>query len=138
MRIATMSPRSSKRQAAFGAGRWQGTTRALLLSGLLGAAAASGCSQITDACTRELRWKLEPQARTLNVGESFTPELALSGCGGRERLTDVASWQSADARVVAVDARTGRVAALATGQTTVTVTTERYGVHGAIQVTVAE
>jgi hypothetical protein len=115
--------------------------RVLAVGSVLAVIAASACSQLpgaTGVCTSDLSWRLAPRERTLRVGETFTPELALFGCGGSERLSDVATWSAADARLTAVDARSGRVTALAVGQGTVTVTTERYGVRDAIVVTVVD
>lgn len=127
---------SSCRDLSFLAS-WRWTARSLRLTGLLGLLAASACSRITGACTDDLSWRLTPRERTLRVGESFTPELALFGCRGSKRLSDVVTWGTEDEGVVAVDAATGRVAALAAGQATVTASAAHYGVRDAVHVTVA-
>jgi hypothetical protein len=115
---------------------WRCTTRSLWLTCLLGLLATNACTPVTGACTDDLSWRLTPRERTLRVGESFTPELALFGCRGSRRLSDVVTWATENGDVVAVDAATGRVAALAAGQATVTASAAHYGVRDAVHVTV--
>jgi uncharacterized protein YjdB len=88
------------------------------------------------ACTRELSVRVAPEAQTLRVGESFTPTIALTSCGGRERLSDTIAWRTADAAIASVQAATGRVTAVAPGETTITGRAQEYGVDAPVRVTV--
>jgi hypothetical protein len=108
---------------------------------LAGAALAltlAGCQSIVGdrVCTRELRAAFTPPEKMLAVGESFTATVALSSCGGAERLSDTFTWSATDSTIVMVDAQTGRVVALAPGQTHVMAKGERYGRVSGIPVTV--
>jgi uncharacterized protein YjdB len=113
-------------------------TRTLhLIAVLAGAAILVACAALpTEACTHELRIRLGPQDTTVRVGATYQARVGLSSCGGRKQLSDSFTWTAADAAVVRVDASTGRVTALATGETRVTVEGERYGRLGSIRVTV--
>lgn len=96
----------------------------------------SGCSNFTEACTSELSWRLTPATQTLRIGESFKPEMVLLSCGGKEQLKDTITWSTEDARILAVDSRSGRVSALAAGATVVTARAQFYGVSDDVHVTV--
>lgn len=97
--------------------------------------AALGCSSGDDACTQELGIEL-PSGRTIAPGESFTPKVRLSSCGGREHPKDVFIWRAHDPRVVSVDSSTGRITGQSAGSTYVEVDGRRFGVLGGIPVTV--
>jgi hypothetical protein len=88
-------------------------------------------------CTDELRIHLAPRDTGVVVGASFQASVSLSTCGGSKRLSDTFTWTSLDPAVVQVTASTGRVTAVATGETTVDVVGARYGPVGAIRITVA-
>jgi hypothetical protein len=83
------------------------------------------------ACTAELMIQLSETARTIAVGERFTPWVRLYGCGGRKRVTDTFTWRAEDPRVVAVDAVRGTVTGLAPGRTLVAV---RRTAHGELDI----
>ncbi len=104
---------------------------------LAGVAVLAACAALpTEACTDELRIQLGPRDTTVPVGASYQARIGLSSCGGREHLSDSFAWTAADPAVVRVDASTGRVTALASGETHVDVSGQRYGRLGSIRVTV--
>jgi hypothetical protein len=113
--------------------------RILSLVALLACTAAVGsCDAVpmlTGACTHELAVRLAPLDTTVHVGEAYYGRAALSTCGGQKQLPDRFAWTAADPAIVQVDA-SGRIRALATGETEVTVSGERYGRLGTIRVTV--
>jgi hypothetical protein len=91
----------------------------------------------SEVCTMELRSEVTPSDTTVAVGASFTPRIALSSCGGKKRLLDTFTWSSADPAIVAIQPTTGRITALAAGETSVTVDGVRYGRDlGRVQVVV--
>jgi Big-like domain-containing protein len=97
----------------------------------------AGCnSPFGSVCTNELRVVLDPGSRTLSVGESFTPTVALSSCGGKEKLSDTFTWASRDADIADVVAQSGLVTAKAAGSTRVDVTGAEYGPVGSVELTV--
>jgi hypothetical protein len=105
---------------------------------LLAALALVACDGLTGAdCTLELGIDLRPRGeQQLAVGASFTGSVALSSCGGRERLSDTFAWSGRDTLVVRVEAATGRVTGRAPGSTFVDVRGTRYGPLGTIPVVV--
>ena len=115
-------------------------TRPLRLSAvLIGAAILAACAaSATGVCTDDLRIQLGPQDTTVRVGASYQARIALSTCGGRKQVLDSFVWTAANPAVVRVDAPTGRVTALAVGETRVDVAGERYGRLGGIRVTVQQ
>ena len=105
-----------------------------LVAGALGACDGSF---LGTACTDELRTDLQPRGeQQIAVGTGFTATIALSTCGGRERLHDTFTWSARDTLVVRVDAATGRVTGRAPGSTAVEVRGARYGAVGTIPVAV--
>jgi len=113
--------------------RW--CARTLGIVSLVGATLA-GCDDAVSPCTLELRVALVPGDTAVAVGESFTPAVALSSCGGREWLADTFTWVAREPTVAEVDATTGQVTGLAPGVTDVEVSGARYGHLGAVSVTV--
>ena len=87
-------------------------------------------------CDADLQVRLNPQTRTLAVGETFTPSLRLLGCGGTEPLSDVVTWVAQDTSVARVDASSGRTLALRTGSTVILATGQKYHSVGGVAVTV--
>ena len=107
------------------------------LAATLGAGGCSAPNPLDETdCTRELRVALSPRDTAIVVGESFTPRLALSSCGGREQLTDSSTWAAGDPAVVSVEAATGRITGLTPGATAVEVAGDRYGRLGTVHVVV--
>ena len=88
-------------------------------------------------CTDELRIQLAPRDTSVVVGASFQARVSLSTCGGSKRLSDTFTWSSLDPTVVQVIASTGRVTAVAIGETTVNVVGARYGPVGGVRIMVA-
>jgi hypothetical protein len=85
------------------------------------------CNDPTGDCTLELGIDLRPQGeQRLAVGASFTGTVALSSCGGRQRVRDTFVWSGRDTLVVQVDAGTGRVTGRSPGSTLVEVRGTRY------------
>jgi len=114
--------------------------RAITVSCIALVAVALGAcdgSVLGTACTDELRTDLQPRGeQQIAVGTGFTATVALSTCGGRERLSDTFTWAARDTLVVRVDVATGRVTGRAPGSTAVDVRGARYGPVGTIPVTV--
>ncbi len=96
------------------------------------------CDGLTGAdCTLELGVDLRPKGeQRLAVDGSFTGTIALSSCGGRERLKDTFAWSARDTVVVRVEAATGRVTGRSPGTTFVDVRGAQYGTVGTIPVVV--
>jgi hypothetical protein len=93
--------------------------------------------QVAVTCTLELGVRLTPGSRSIAVGESFTPSVEITTCGGQLRLTDEITWATTDTSVVAVDAGTGRTTGRALGRAEVRPVGRRYGrLLGSIGVTV--
>lgn len=123
------------------------TTRAAhrfvaMASALLLSALAIGCRNPLSpgggdhVCTRELRVAYSPADTTISVGESFVASVALSSCGGGLRLQDAFTWEPRTAGFVHVQAATGRITAIAPGETWVAAVGQRYGRVGEFKVTV--
>jgi hypothetical protein len=91
---------------------------------------------VAVVCTAELRVEITPGAQTLAVGESFTPTVKLTGCGGRLTLSDTVRWSAADSSVARVDAVSARTTGVRAGQTTVYARWDRYGLVAGVPVTV--
>jgi hypothetical protein len=94
--------------------------------------------EVSVMCTMELRIKLTPPTQTLAVGESFTPAIELSSCGGQLQLSDTVRWAAADSAVVRVDSVSGRTTGLRAGQTMVLPRGAKYGALLGVLVTVVE
>jgi hypothetical protein len=112
-----------------------------LSAALACAALLTGCPGVSPAglgtaCTDELRIHLAPRDTAVPVGAAYQASVALSSCGGREKLSDNFVWTAADPAIVRVNASTGRVTALAAGETHVAVEGDYYGRLGNIRVTV--
>jgi uncharacterized protein YjdB len=83
--------------------------------------AASGCGAILAGdCTDELGVNLSPSEKTVSVGQSFTPSLELTTCGGRKRWHPTVVWLTPDTTVVCVDSIGGRITGRAPGSAHVT------------------
>ena len=103
------------------------------------AALLAGCDVVPTAnCTQELRIALTPLDTTVRLGASFQAAVRLSSCGGSKQLSDRFAWTAADPAIVAVHVATGRVTALAAGETRVEVRGQYYGPLGSIRVVVQE
>jgi hypothetical protein len=100
------------------------------------AAAAALALEGCGGCKSDLLVTVTPEARTLAVGERFTPTVRFAGCGGTRTVRDDVTWRAADTTIVRTDPRTGRTTALRPGQTRVVPTGRRNGQGGAIVVTV--
>jgi hypothetical protein len=72
----------------------------------------------------------------LNVGQSFVSNIALSSCGGRQKVEDTFTWTVSDPTVLEVEAATGLVKARAVGDARVSIRGAIYGGVGALTVTV--
>lgn len=78
-----------------------------------------GCGIIPTACTEELGFAVEPDQRTLRVGETLQARAFEVTCGGRKRSRMEAVWRTQDTGVVSVNAETGLITALAPGSAVV-------------------
>jgi hypothetical protein len=111
-----------------------------LSSALACAALLTGCpaspTGLRTACTDELHIHLAPRDTAVPVGAAYQASVALSSCGGRKKVSDTFVWTAVDPTIVRVNASTGRVTALAVGETHVAVEGDYYGRLGSIRVTV--
>lgn len=83
--------------------------------------AVSGCGAIFSGdCTDELGINLSPSEKTVSIGQSFSPSLELTTCGGRKRWHPTVVWLTADTAVVRVDSISGRITGRAQGSALVT------------------
>lgn len=71
-------------------------------------------------CTDELGINLSPREKTIAAGQTFTPSLELTSCGGRKRWRPTVVWLTPDSVVVRVDSITGRITGRAQGSAQVT------------------
>jgi hypothetical protein len=88
------------------------------------------------SCTDELGMEVRPREASLALGETFTPILRLTTCGGRKRILTPVVWESSDTAVVRVEPSDGRTTARATGTADVFARSPRYGIFPPIRVTV--
>lgn len=80
---------------------------------------ASGCNDVTDiGCPADpARVKMSPSARTMNVGEQFTPTVTAAVCGGTQPYPFVGLFTSANGAVARVDSTGGTITAVSRGET---------------------
>jgi hypothetical protein len=104
-----------------------------LLDAVLALGLTGACN---TGCDADLRIRLTPVEQTLVVGQSFTPSIALRGCGGTEPLSDVITWIAQDTTIVRIDSQSGRTLALRSGETVLLATGRTYGAVGEVAVTV--
>ena len=88
------------------------------------------------ACTLELGWSITPTQQTLHVGDSFTPSVTFTTCGGQLHPTDTLRWSAADTAIVQVDSITGRTTGRTPGQTVVQFRASHFHVTGDVTVIV--
>jgi hypothetical protein len=87
-------------------------------------------------CTAELVPIFTPPAQTLAVGESFTPSLKASTCGGYVIITDTFHWSAGDSTIVRVDSLSGVTTGIRPGQTYLRANGVRVGAINGLVVTV--
>lgn len=92
---------------------------------------------VVVVCTAELVPVWTPPAKTLAVGESFTPSIVLYGCGGQLTYPDTFTWSASDSTILRVDASTGKTTGLRAGAARVSASGVRFSSVGSIGVTVA-
>ena len=85
----------------------------------LGVTACDGFPFATG-CTLELGMQVTPAEATIAVGQSVTPKLELTSCGGRKQWTPTVVWLTADTAVASVDSASGRTTGRASGTAQVT------------------
>jgi hypothetical protein len=94
--------------------------------------------EVRVVCTLELRVHITPTERTLTVGESFTPTISLSTCGGRIPVEDTFRWRANDTTVVQIDSVSGLTTGRRSGATWILVSGARHNGLGIISVTVTD
>ena len=94
---------------------------------VIGVFVAASCSDIPTVCTAELRVRTTPTSIQLSVGETVTVSVALSTCGGKQKLSDTFVWSADDTAIVRVDSSLARVTARQAGSTIVVGTGRVYG-----------
>lgn len=112
--------------------------RSVLLIAVTVMTFASACDWVGGVCTTELGARYTPADTGILVGQSFTPAVHLTSCGGSQILFDKFTWQSENPSVASVDSRTGRVVGQAAGETRITATGEKYGPTGGLRVAVSD
>lgn len=91
---------------------------------------------VSVECTMELVTVWTPSAKTLAIGESFTPSIVLYGCGGHLVYADTFQWSTSDRTILHVDVATGLTMALHAGSARVFAHGARFGPVGSIGVAV--
>jgi hypothetical protein len=91
---------------------------------------------VSVLCTMELIPVYTPPAQTLAVGESFTPSLRATGCGGHLSYTDIYRWRASDSTIIRVDSLSGVTTGLRPGLALLLATGARFGPLGYMSVTV--
>jgi hypothetical protein len=86
----------------------------LLLAPLL-----AGCGALPTECLKDREFGVDPDQRTLSVGQSYTPRAYSSACDGEWVDPLYGSWSAEDPAVVRVDPESGRTTALRAGSTRV-------------------
>jgi hypothetical protein len=74
-----------------------------------------GCGILPTTCTDELGFAVEPDQRTLRVGETLQARAYEVTCGGRRRSRLQAAWRTDETGVVSVNEETGLITAVAPG-----------------------
>ena len=87
-------------------------------------------------CPADLRVKFTPADTTIAVGQHFTAQVALSGCGGTQTLVDEITWTSESPGIASAQQTTGFVTGVAAGDTRILATGRTYGAVGGIHVVV--
>ena len=103
---------------------------------LFGTLAASCSGEPLTVCTSELRIAYSPFDTAITIGGQFTQRVSLSSCGGREHLTDVISWSSADSTIARINSVTGLVTGVEPGSTLLSPVGQLYHGLGSVRVTV--
>ncbi len=81
----------------------------------------SGCgSFLPTACTDELGIEIEPEQRTIRVGETLQARAFGVTCGGKKRSPYEVAWRTTNTGIVSVDGETGVITGLAPGTAAVT------------------
>lgn len=89
--------------------------RLWLLSILFLAPGISGCG-----CNLILYQDIVPSTLTLSVGETVPPpKISVHGCNTPRTIVKVARWESENPDVASVDAKTGVVTGVTSGETTI-------------------
>jgi hypothetical protein len=92
--------------------------------------------KVTGICTAELRWTFAPAQPSIAVGETFTPSITLTSCGGYVTLLDDFSWSVNDPTIVSVNAATGATVGLKAGTTYLIAQGRNYAITATLNVTV--
>ncbi len=112
-----------------------GYVRGLIAASAL-LATTGACDGTVRGCDADLWIRIDPAERVLAPSESFKPSVALRGCGGTEKVSDVFTWAAQDTTIVRVEASTGRTTALRIGETTIIPTGKTHGPVGEVLVRV--
>ena len=112
------------------------TSRSMLILVMTALVVSSCSADGPTSCTRELRLTYSPHDTAIAVGDRFTASVALSSCGGRERLSDTITFQSSDTTVAGVGTQTGTIVGMRPGTASITASAAYYGVDIRIPVRV--
>jgi hypothetical protein len=105
---------------------WSRSLRYALIP--VGISVVASCSSIFGSdCDAVLGVRTTPTSAELSVGERVNVSVRLTGCGGRETLTDVITWSADDTTIVSVDNALAQVTARKPGSTVVHGVGARYG-----------
>ena len=93
--------------------RWTWKRGAVIVALCATALSTTGCG-----CLTVVGFHVDPQATTLRVGQSFTPNATVTGC--RADAGESWTWTANDTTVLRVEAQTGRATGLAPGNAKMT------------------
>ncbi len=74
----------------------------------------SACELVTEACTRELGFVVNPADATIQVGQTIQVAAHGTSCGGSEVIAFDVQWESSDSAVIRVEPD-GKVTGLSEG-----------------------
>ena len=99
---------------------------------------AFGLTADTAACPSDLQVRFEPEALTLEVGDSSTVDVKVLTCGGTVEEEVEVTWTSSNPAVATVNSDSGLVTAIAPGQAKMKAETNTspFGELGEVSITV--
>ncbi len=102
---------------------------------MLCGALAVGMVGCEFGCDAVLRFSVDPNVKTLRVGEAFAPNATVrGGCG--KILSEAWSWTTTDSTVVRVESGTGRTTGVTPGSAKLRGTGTQHSVSVEVAVTV--
>lgn len=94
---------------------WGTGPAAIVAEARVGSTQLSKTIGVLISCTAELTVSLSPTAKSLAIGEHFTPTMSVTTCGGQVPVNTTITWSASDATVLSVNPTTGESTALMGG-----------------------